>query len=148
MALGGGENGCAVTVNEYETLLMRHDLREVLADPLRFVLQKGRSILTRPAAIPHRSLDYVRYDLVIVLQRIIEAFGLSESVLEKLLARAMALPASRLLRFRRSVSLMASRADAAGAGVVRGTYQSPILIQWRPAPAGWRSVRLTVKRFR
>ncbi len=148
LALEGGENDSAVTVNEYETLLMRHDLREVLADPLRFVLQKGRSILSHPAAIPHRSLDYARYDLVIVLQRIIEAFGLSESALEKLLARAMALPASRLLRFRRSVSLMVSQTDAVAGGVVRGTYQSPILIQWRPAPSGWRSVRLTVRRFR
>lgn len=146
IALGEGEHDAAVTVNEYETLLMRHDLAEVLRDPLRFLLRQGRRMLADPAAIPLKTLGYARYDVVQVLKGMIDALGLSDSTLERLLARAMALPAARLLRLRRSVSF-ALLSRAGEPAVVRGTYQSPILMQWRTPPRQTRRLVLTVRRF-
>src|SRR5678815_1251631 len=41
--LCSGEQFASLTVNEYETLLMRYDLAEVLKNPLRFAAQKAVS---------------------------------------------------------------------------------------------------------
>ena len=119
------------TVNEYETLLMRHDLSDVLRDPLRFMAEKAGHILGNPRAIPAKTLDYAKYDLVRVFNRLLDASGLRESMLETLLSQAIAMPAARFLRMKRSVSLLVSDRQSPGAGaIVEGTYQSPILVQW------------------
>ncbi|HWV94279.1 MAG TPA: hypothetical protein VNZ24_08165, partial [Vicinamibacterales bacterium] len=67
IALDPVERHSALTVNEYETLLMRHDLAEVLRNPLRFVAEKSRHALANPFAVPARTLDYAKYDFVRVL---------------------------------------------------------------------------------
>lgn len=146
IALGEGEHDAAVTVNEFETLLMRHDLAEVLSDPLRFLVRQGRRMFADPAAIPLKTLGYARYDLVQVLKSLIDAFGLSDSAVERVLARAMALPAARLLRLKRSVALAVLGGDGAP-GLLRGTYQSPILMQWKTSPRQARTLLITIKRF-
>jgi len=56
----------------------------------------------------------------------------------------MAVPAHRFLRLKRSLSMLVSGSD----GIVRGTYQNPILIQSGGTPRGSRSLELTVTRFR
>ncbi len=145
IALSGGEVDAGVTVNEYETLLMRHDLAEVLADPLRFAARQGRRMLRDPLSIPSKSWGYARYDLVQVLNELMDALRVSQSAIERLLARAMAVPARRLLRLKRSTSLLVSEAEG---GIVRGTFQNPILIQWAAAPRGSRTVEVTLTRFR
>ncbi len=145
IALDRGELDAGVTVNEYETLLMRHDLAEVLADPLKFVARQGRHMLRDPLSIPSKSRGYARYDLVQVLNELMDALRVTESALETLLARVMALPARRFLRLKRSVSLLVSDS---GGGIVRGTYQNPILVQWAAAPRGSRALELTLTRFR
>ena len=63
LSLAPGERHAGLTVNEYETLLMRHDLSEVLRDPLRFMAEKAGHMLGNPRAIPARTLDYAKYDL-------------------------------------------------------------------------------------
>lgn len=146
ITLGQGEQDAAVTVNEYETLLMRHDLAEVLEEPLKFLLRQGKRMLADPAAIPVKTLGYARYDVVQVVKGIIEAFGLSDSLVERLLSRAMALPAARLLRLKRSVSLAVLGANGAPT-LVRGTYQSPILLQWSAPSRGARTLLITLKSF-
>ena len=45
LELDSTERHAGLTVNEYETLLMRHHLAEVLRDPLRFAAEKGRHLL-------------------------------------------------------------------------------------------------------
>ena len=52
------ERHAGLTVNEYETLLMQHDLIEVLRDPLKFAALKGRHMLDDPLAIPSKTLNY------------------------------------------------------------------------------------------
>ena len=108
ITLAPGERHAGLTVNEYETLLMRHDLSEVLRDPLRFMAEKAGHILGNPRAIPAKTLDYAKYDLVRVFNRLLDAVGLRESMLETLLSQAIAMPAARFLRMKRSVSLLVS----------------------------------------
>lgn len=147
IAIDPGEESAAVTVNEYETLLMRHDLADVLRDPLRFAARQGRRMLRDPRAVPAKSLGYAKYDVVQVLNELIDAFGLHESAVERLLARVMAVPAARFLRVRRSVSFAVSSGSDGTPRVVHGRYQSPILIQWKAAPDRARRLHLTLHRL-
>jgi hypothetical protein len=148
LTLGSGEKHAGLTVNEYETLLMRHDLSEVLRDPLRFMAEKAGHMLGNPRAIPARTLDYAKYDLVRVFNRLVDALGLRESRVETVLSRAIAMPASRFLRMKRSVSLLVSDRNHTGRGqIVEGTYQSPILVQWHRGPRHARILDVTLTRF-
>jgi hypothetical protein len=148
IALGAAERHAGLTVNEYETLLMQHDLAEVLRDPLRFAALKGRHLLDDPLAIPGKTLNYARYDVVRVINSLMEAFRVSESVVERLVARLMAVPARRFLRSRK-VSFLASDPEGAGrARLVRGVYQSPILVQWQTAQDQARQIEVSLVRLR
>ncbi len=148
LSLGPGERHAGLTVNEYETLLMRHDLSEVLRDPVRFMAEKAGHMLGNPRAIPARTLDYAKYDLVRVFNRFVDALGLRESMVESVLSRAIAMPASRFLRMKRSVSLLVSdRAQPGRGAVVEGTYQSPILVQWNRGSKPQRVLDVTLTRF-
>lgn len=148
LALAPGEKHAGLTVNEYETLLMRHDLSEVLRDPLRFMAEKAGHMLGNPRAIPARTLDYAKYDLVRVFNRLVDVLGLRESLVENVLSRAIAMPASRFLRMKRSVSLLVSDRNSSGKGtIVEGIYQSPILVQWRRGGRQARVLDVTLTRF-
>jgi hypothetical protein len=146
--LGAGEQCASLTVTEYETLLMRYDLAEVLKNPLRFAAQKAKHAWDDPRAVPSKTIDYAKYDLVRAVNRLVDALGLAESAIERVLARALAVPASRFLRMKRSVDLLVSDSNSPGRGaVVEGTYQAPIMVQWRRADGGERQVTVTLTRF-
>jgi thiamine phosphate synthase YjbQ (UPF0047 family) len=149
LRLAASERSAALTVNEYETLLMRHDLVEVLRNPFKFAVQKSRHILDDPLAVPGKTVNYAAYDLPQVFKSAMEAFHMERSVIERLLARVLALPARRFLRTKRGISFAAS--DGATGGrvrMVRGRYQSPILMQWGEAPRGARLLDVALVRFR
>jgi thiamine phosphate synthase YjbQ (UPF0047 family) len=146
--LAKGERHAGLTVNEYETLLMKHDLVEVLRDPLRFMARKGRNMLRDPGAIPVKAKNYAKYDLVRLVNRCLDTLGLSESVVERVIDKCLAVPAERFLRMKRSVSLLVSEDPRNGEGtIVQGRYQSPILVQWRKARPGARRIEATLTRF-
>jgi hypothetical protein len=148
IALAPGERHAGLTVNEYETLLMRHDLSDVLRDPLRFMAEKAGHILGNPRAIPAKTLDYAKYDLVRVFNRLVDVLGLRESMVETVLSQAIAMPAARFLRMKRSVSLLVSDRELAGQGaIIEGTYQSPILVQWHRGARQARTLDVTLTRF-
>ena len=127
---------------------MRHDLADVLRNPLRFATEKARHIFNDPLAVPVKTFDYAKYDFVRALNTLVDVLGLRDSRLEGLVARLMAVPAARFLRMKRSVSLLVSDLDRPGQGaIVEGTYQSPILVQWRRAARGSRVVDVTLTRF-
>jgi len=147
IALQADERDAGLTVNEYETLLMQHDLAEVLKDPLRFAKAKAQHVLEDPLAVPGKALSYARYDVVRVMNQLLEAFRVNESVVEKLVAKVMAVPARRFLRTRK-VSFLASDHEGSGrARLVAGTYQSPILVQWQAATGQSRAVEIAVVRL-
>ena len=141
------ERHVGLTVNEYETLLMRYDLAEVLRDPLRMLAMQGKRMLRDPMAIPSKTMGYARYDFVHILNELMDAFHVSESVVEKILILFLRVPA-RFLRLKRSISLLVSDTDEAGRGrVVQGRYQSPILVQWQRPDNQVRRVDVTISRF-
>jgi thiamine phosphate synthase YjbQ (UPF0047 family) len=148
IALAPGERHAGLTVNEYETLLMRHDLSEVLRYPVRFMAERAGHILGNPRAIPSRTLDYAKYDLVRVFNRLVDALGLRESMVETVLAQAIAMPAARFLRMKRGISLLVSDRNGTGPGaIIEGTYQSPILVQWYRGTRTDRTLDITLSRF-
>jgi hypothetical protein len=148
LSLASGEQAASLTVNEYETLLMQHDLAEVLRNPLHFAAEKVRHAWSDPRAVPGKALDYAKYDLVRAMNRLVDVVGLGDSRVEHIMARALEVPASRFLRMKRSVDLLVSDSRTPGrGGVVEGTYQTPILVQWRPAPTGVRTIDVTLTRF-
>jgi diketogulonate reductase-like aldo/keto reductase len=103
------ERQAGLTVNEYETLLMRHDLMHVLNNPLKFVAEKGRHAWADPRSIPAKTLDYAKYDVVRALNKLVadglvRYLGVSNFDL-KLLKSAAALSATPLLTDQVSYSL-------------------------------------------
>ena len=148
ISLDSAEKHSGLTVNEYETLLMRHDLIEVLRDPVRFMADRGRDLLRDPRSIPNVTLNYARYDLVQVINQLIELTGMSESIVERAVARFLAAPARRFLRIKRSVYLLVTDGDQDRAGrIVQGTYQSPVLVQWKKASSQSRHLKVQLYRF-
>jgi len=146
--LGADEQNVGLTVNEYETLLMKHDLAEVVHNPIKFMAQKGKHALAAPQLIPGKTLDYAKYDLVHVFNELMDKFGVSETVIEKFLSIFLRLPASRFLSMKRHISLLVSQNTETGHGeIVFGKYQSPILVQWQRAPKETRYFDVKVSKF-
>jgi thiamine phosphate synthase YjbQ (UPF0047 family) len=142
------EQAAGLTVNEYETLLMRHDLVEILNNPVKFMALKGRHALAAPQLIPGKAIDYAKYDLVHIFNELIDAMGVSETVIEKILSIFIRLPASHFLSMKRHINLFVSEDQEADRGkIVFGRYQSPILVQWKPARGETRYVNITLSRF-
>ena len=147
VSLTEAEDGAGLTVNEYETLLMKHDLPEVLRNPVRFMAERGKHMLMDPRAIPGKAKNYAKYDMVLVLNRFLDSLGLQDSVVEKLLHPFLAFPAARYLRMKRSMSFLVSPDENEQATVVQGTYQSPILVQWQAPKAANRWVHVRLYKF-
>ena len=144
ISLAAAERNVGLTVNEYETMLMRHDLVEVLQDPLKFAAQRGRHMLDDPLSIPTKTLNYAKYDVPRLLNSMVEALRWDHSVFERAMARLMSVPARRLLRSRRVTFLAAHDHALDRPRLVRGQYQSPILVQWQPADGRVRALDVTV----
>jgi hypothetical protein len=142
------ERHSALTVNEYETLLMKYDLAEVLRNPLRFVAEKYRHAIANPRAVPAKTLGYAKYDFVRLLNQSLDTLGLRGSIVEKVVARTLAVPAARFFRMRRSVSLLVSQREDGSHGLIEGPYQSPILVQWQRAPRQARIIDVSLTELR
>jgi thiamine phosphate synthase YjbQ (UPF0047 family) len=142
------ERHSALTVNEYETLLMRHDLADVLRNPLRFAAEKYRHAVANPRAVPAKTLGYATYDLVRVFNKGLDTLGLRGSIVEKVMARTLAVPAARFFRMRRSISLLVSESASGSPEIVEGTYQSPILVQWQQAQGSTRTITVSISEIR
>ena len=148
LELAPGERHACLTVNEYETLLMRHDLADVLREPCRFAAEKARHVWNDPGAVPGKARSYAQHDLVQALNQMVDVLGLPTSRIEQWIARALSVPADRLFGVKRSIDLLVSDDNASGrAAIVEGTYQSPILIHWRGAPRGVRTVNVSLTQF-
>src|SRR4030095_734210 len=141
------ERNVGLTVNEYETLLMQHDLVEVLRNPLRFARLKAGNMIKDPRALPGRTLTYAKYDVVHVLNSLMEALRLDQGSFERLVAKVMSLPARRFLRSRRVSFLAGSDRESNVPVLLRGTYQSPILVQWQPGEKEARHIDIVLVQF-
>ena len=148
LELGVGEQHASLTVNEYETLLMQHDLAEVLQHPLKFAREKVKHVWNDPRAVPSKARAYAKYDLPHTVNRLLDALGIDAPLIERIVARSLEAPASRFMRMRRSVDLLVSDSAAPGTGaLIEGTYQTPILVQWRSGKTPARRLEISLSRF-
>ncbi|MDQ7839591.1 MAG: hypothetical protein RDU83_01030 [bacterium] len=100
------------TVRTRHTTVLAYDDEEIVTET-RFAVPVSRhpidSInLADPRAIPAKSLGYAMYDVVHIVNQLMDALRISESAVERLLARFMAVPAARFLRLRRSATFLVS----------------------------------------
>ncbi|MEW6750976.1 MAG: hypothetical protein AB1505_08355 [Candidatus Latescibacterota bacterium] len=141
------ERHVGLTVNEYETLLMRNDLPEALRDPLRYAMRRGRNLLRNPGAIPEKTLNYAIYDLIHLYNELLDTVPVGRGVIDRIVS-ALSSPASRVLRLKRHISMLVSASSVVGPGrIVQGRYQSPILVQHQPAAGGVRRLDVTIRQF-
>jgi len=119
----------------------------VLREPLRFMAVQYRGLLANPRAVPGKALGYAQYDLVRVLNSGLDTLGLQGSIVEKVLARTLAVPAARFFRIGRSVHLLVAEREDGRRGFVEGQYQSPILVQWQKSPRPARVLHATLTRL-
>jgi hypothetical protein len=122
ISLDSAERNAGLTVNEYEKLLMENDLMDVMQNPLRFA-QSGAEI---------------------ILNSLREALRLDQPSFERLVAKAKSSPAKRFFRSRRVSFLAAPDGKDNTPRLIRGTYQSPILVQWQAAERQSRRVDITL----
>jgi thiamine phosphate synthase YjbQ (UPF0047 family) len=146
--LPADEQNAGLTVNEYETLLMKHDFAEVVQNPFKHMAIKGKHALAAPKLIPGKTLDYAKYDLVHLFNELMDKMGVSETVIERLLSAFIRLPASHFLSMKRHISLFVSQDNGDAHGkIVLGKYQSPILVQWDRARRETRNLNVTISKF-
>lgn len=142
------EQHAGLTVNEYETLLMQHDLAEILHNPIKFMAIKSKHALAAPQLIPGKTINYAKYDLVHIFNELMDAMGVSETFVEKILSIFIRLPASHFLSMKRHISLFVSEDRESDQGkIVFGKYQSPILVQWDRAKGETRYVNISISKF-
>ena len=145
------EQDAGLTVNEYETLLMNYDLRDALRNPFRFMAQTGKdmtAVLRDPRTIPAKAVNFAQFDAFHVLNQVLDRIGLRDSMVERVVNRAVALPVSHFLRMKRGFSLPVLDRRGDGTGEIGwGTYQSPILVQWKGAPRRTRALDVKLVRF-
>jgi thiamine phosphate synthase YjbQ (UPF0047 family) len=61
LTLAETDRRAGLTVNEYETLLMQHDLRNVICDPFRFMVKQPCRLLTSLRRIRTRTMTCTRF---------------------------------------------------------------------------------------
>lgn len=145
------ERNAGLTVNEYEALLMNYDLRDALKNPFRFMARTGKdvtSVLRDPRTIPAKAVNFAQFDAFYVLNQVLNRVRLRDSLVERVVNRAVALPVSHFLRMKRGFSLPVLDRRGDGTGEIGwGTYQSPILVQWKGAPRRTRALDVRLVRF-
>ncbi|MBI4531071.1 MAG: hypothetical protein HY709_06065 [Candidatus Latescibacteria bacterium] len=142
------ERHAGLTVNEYETLLMRNDLPEAIRNPLQYMVRRGKKLLRHPSSIPGKTRDYAIYDLIHLYNTLMDNVQIGRSVTDRVLSYLSA-PASRLFQLKRHISLFVSNSVETGPDrIVQGRYQSPILLQHQATERGVRYLEVLVWNFR
>lgn len=147
LRLAPEERDAGLTVNEYETLLIRDDLPEALRDPLAYMVARGRNLARHPETIPGKTRDYATYDLIHLYNEVLEHLPFGRSVVDRIMS-VLSTPAYRILRLKRSVSMLVSSSAESGPNrIVSGTYQTPILVQHHKPKKGVRTIDVTLRSF-
>jgi len=156
------EKFAGITVNEYETLLMERDITDVLKNPLKFMLSNVSEFARHPFSIPGKAKQVLMYELhqtirdglklatrgVSAVEHIAERLGVDLPLLEYAVDRIATPLETRWMNLGSSVRfLINSDNDETSGRIMTGTYQSPILIQWRRPESDVRNLKVRLLRF-
>ena len=162
LGLPDDEEHAGLTVNEFEPLLIENDLAGVLDSPLHYMKKEALDIVKYPRSLPKRARKYLTQDLIqiineiiatvgrhtSILHRVIERLGSSIPYLEQVIEYVATTSASRWMGLNRSISLLINSTDKSATGkLMTGTYQSPILVQWRRPNTKTRRIHVRLVRF-
>ena len=117
------ERHSALTINEYETLLMTYDLAEVLRNPLRFSPRKAGTRWQTRARCPPKPSATRNTTSSASSTRALIPWACVDRSWRKCLRGRLPCPAARFFRMRRSVSLLVSDRGDGTHGLIEGTYQ-------------------------
>ena len=122
--------------------------REFANRLLWYMAQKGWNMIRDPRTVPIKMLNYAKYDLVHVVNKTLDKLNLSSTMVGRGIQSVLANKAAKALRMKRMVSFLVSEsADTHRPGIVSGTYQSPILIQWNSKSDNRRRLEAAIYRF-
>ena len=146
LSLEDSEEYAGMTVNEFEPLLIENDLAGVLDNAIHYMKKEASSIVRDPLSLPKRAKKYLMLDLVqivnevartvshrtSILHRVIERLEQRIPYLERVMEYVATVSASRWMGLNRSISLPINCDHNENTGrLILGTYQVPILAQWR-----------------
>ncbi len=156
------ENHAGITVNEFENLLVQRDITDVLLNPLRYMLDSASELARHPQRLPRKAKKILKYELHLAIQDCLRLAGRSASVIEHMVGRlGMNLPLleniidrlatpleARWMNLGRITRFLINTDDDGEYGHISiGTYQSPILIQWRKPDSLERTLRVRLHQF-
>jgi hypothetical protein len=162
LELTPGENHAGVTVNEFEALLVERDITDVLLNPLKYMLYNAPQFARHPLMVPSKAKNMLQYEIhlairdglrvanrsVSILEYMVERLGMHLPLLEHIVDRIASPLEARWMNLGSSIQLLINAKDEDPLGrVMVGTYQSPILIQWRRPESDVREMRLRLLRF-
>lgn len=162
LELAPGEKHAGVTVNEFEALLVERDITDVLMNPLRYMLHNAPQFARHPLMVPSKAKNMLQYEIrlairdglrvanrsVSILEYMVERLGIHLPLLEYVIDRIASPLEARWMNLGSTIQLLINAKDKDPLGrVVVGTYQSPILIQWRRPESDVREMHLRLLRF-
>ena len=162
LELAPDEKHAGVTVNEFESLLVERDITDALLNPLRYMLYNVPQFARHPLMVPSKAKDMLLYEIhlairdglrvanrsVSILEYMVERLGMDLPLLEHVIDRIASPLEARWMNLGSTIRLLINAEDEAPLGrVMIGTYQSPILIQWRRPESDTREMRLRLLRF-
>lgn len=160
--LAPGEKHAGITVNEFEALLVERDITDVLMNPLKYMLHNAPQFARHPLMVPSKAKNILQYEIrlairdglrvanrsVSILEYMVERLGIHLPLLEYVIDRIASPLEARWMNLGSTIQLLINAKDKDPLGrVVVGTYQSPILIQWRRPESDVREMRLRLLRF-
>lgn len=162
LELAPGEKHAGITVNEFEALLVERDITDVLMNPLKYMLHNAPQFARHPLMVPSKATNMLQYEIrlairdglrvanrsVSILEYMVERLGINLPLLEHIIDRITSPLEARWMNLGSTIQLLINAKDEDPLGrVVVGTYQSPILIQWRRPESDVREMHLRLLRF-
>lgn len=162
LELDSDEKNAGITVNEYETLLVERDLIDVLKNPLKYMLDNASALIRHPLTLPGKAKKILTYELhlairdglrfasrsVSALEYMVERLGMRLPLLESVIDRLATPLENRWMNLGTTARFLIHADHGVSPGrIAIGTYQSPILIQWRRPNTDIRKLRVRLLQF-
>lgn len=160
--LASDEKYAGITVNEFETLLVERDIIDVLLNPVKYMLQNGPQLARNPLDLPNKAKNVLTYEThlairdglrlasrsVSAVEYMTDRLGIHLPLLESVIDKLATPLEARWMNLGSTARFLINSESAEDPGqIVMGTYQSPILIQWRSPESDVRRLHIRLLQF-